>query len=219
MKLSCITVLSLTASVGSVTAFAPSPSFTSNHESSTHLGMSSDASKKVSSRLQFLQTITASTILATTYASPANAAKYGPLGASPSNVIDPKTAVIDQDILNSDSAQNAIKSVQNYVAALKAIKEQLTKEGQTDIAPVIRKYFDFVQVRTDLNALNAAFEDEETQKGTDRIIRVILQDITELEVANRQKEGVPRSEKRLDIMCGKVDKLDKAFSDYLALVQ
>lgn len=66
-----------------------------------------------------------------------------------------------------------------------------------------------------MNTLNSAF-DEDTQRGTDRLVRLIMQDITELETANKQKEGVKRSEKRLGIMFGKLDKLEKAFGDYLA---
>jgi len=97
------------------------------------------------------------------------------------------------------------------------MKSALASNPQADIGSSIRKDLDFVQLRTDLNVLNSAF-DEDTQRGTDRVIRLIMQDITELEAANRQKAGVDRSEKRLDIMKGKLDKLTKAFSDYLAFV-
>jgi hypothetical protein len=66
--------------------------------------------------------------------------------------------------------------------------------------------------------MNTAFE-EDTQRGTDRLIRNIIQDITELEAANNQKEGIERSPRRLEIMMGKLAKLDKAFDDLLAFAK
>lgn len=95
------------------------------------------------------------------------------------------------------------------------MQSELAGNSQADIGPAIRSKFDFVKLRADLNTATTAF-DEDTQRGTDRLSRLILQDITELEAANRQKEGVPRSEKRLVIMTKKLDKLTQTFSDYLA---
>ena len=44
-------------------------------------------------------------------------------------------------------------------------------------------------VRTNLNKFNAAFS-EDTQRGTDRLIRVALQDITELKKDSVVKDGI-----------------------------
>jgi hypothetical protein len=96
--------------------------------------------------------------------------------------------------------------------------EALDKNPQTDVGGYVRKEFDFVKVRSELNIINTAF-DEDTQRGTDRIIRNILQDITEVETSNKQKEGVERSERRLEILKGKLVKLDQAFSDILAFAK
>ena len=145
----------------------------------------------------------------------ANAAKYGGFGAGSPNVMDPKDVIVDADILASNSVQNAIKAVKGYQAAIKAMIEALEKNPQTDVGGYVRKEFDFVKVRAELNTINTAF-DEDTQRGTDRLIRNILQDITEVETANKQKEGVPRSERRYDILVGKLTKLDQSFSDFLA---
>jgi len=98
---------------------------------------------------------------------------------------------------------------------VKEIQGALKANDQADIGPTLRTKFDFVKLRADLNTANSPF-DEDTQRGTDRIGRLVLQDITELETANKQKEGITRSEKRLGIMNKKLDKLAKAFSDYLA---
>ena len=144
----------------------------------------------------------------------ANAAKYGSIGAGSPNVMDPKDADVDADILASSAVQKALVAVKSYQAATKSMFDALEKNPQTDIGPFVRKEFDFVKVRSDLNTINTAI-DEDTQRGTDRLIRNILQDITELETANKQRR-VWRSERRLDIMKGKLTKLDQAFSDFLA---
>eukprot|EP01082_Thalassiosira_pseudonana_P010814 g10501.t1 g10501 contig4:1993456-1994381(+) len=175
-----------------------------------------NAEKGVSTRIGFLQTSVA-TIAASLTLLPgqANAAKYGGFGAGSPEVVDPKDAIIDEDILKSDSVQKGLAAVRGYQQSVVDMKSALASDSQADIGPKIRKDFDFSVIRTDLNAINAAL-DEDTQRGTDRIVRAILQDITELEVAQKQKAGVPRSDKRLKTVCGKLDKLEKSFSDYLA---
>lgn len=216
MKLSGITVLSIAATtIGSTTAFAPS--IGGNNQQSTTLSMSQSPSDTKTTRLQFLQTTTLATLATTltTLPTPANAAKYGKLGAGSPEVIDPKSAVIDTDILATDAVQAAISSLKGYLGAVKEMQGALKANDQADIGPTLRGKFDFVKLRADLNTANSPF-DEDTQRGTDRIGRLILQDITELETANKQKEGITRSEKRLTIMNKKLDKLAKAFSDYLA---
>jgi hypothetical protein len=146
----------------------------------------------------------------------ANAAQYGGFGAGTSpNVMDPKDAIIDADILKSDAVQKSIQGVKGYLSGVRSMQDALKSNTQSDVGPFLRKSFDFVKLREDLNVVNAIF-DEDTQRGTDRLIRNIMQDITELETANRQKEGIPRSDRRLEIMNAKLDKLGKAFEDYLA---
>ena len=169
------------------------------------------------SRLQFIQQSAAAVTAFTLLPNPANAAKYGAFGAGSPEVLDPKSAIIDDEILASAPVQKAVAAVKEYKAAAESLTATLGKDSQADIGPSVRKNLDLVQLRQDLNTLNTAF-DEDTQRGTDRLVRLIMQDVTELETANKQKPGVQRSEKRLDIMVGKLQKLNKAFSDYLAFV-
>jgi Fe-S-cluster formation regulator IscX/YfhJ len=173
--------------------------------------------KGETSRLQFIQQSVAAAAALTILPGNAFAAKYGSFGAGSPEVIDPKEAIVDEEILKSAPVQKAFEAVKTYKAATESMKSELQKNSQADIGPIIRKQFDFVQLRNDLNTLNTAF-DEDTQRGTDRVIRLIMQDITELETANKQKEGISRSEKRLQIMFGKLEKLEKAFGDFLAFV-
>ena len=145
----------------------------------------------------------------------ASAAKYGSFGADSPLVLNPTDAIIDEEILKSTQVQDALGKIKAYLNGVVQMKAALETEPQTDVGPYLRKEFDFVALRTSLNTVNSAF-DEDTQRGTDRLIRNIMQDITELETSNRQKPGVPRSDIRLNIMKGKLDKLAKAFGDYLA---
>lgn len=169
---------------------------------------------KETSRMGFIQQTIASMTAFTLLPSNANAAKYGGFGAGSPEVIDPKAAIVDRDTLNSESVQKALQSIKEYQETVKQLKSTLQSDDQADIGPAIRQKLDFVKLRVDLNTLNSAF-DEDTQRGTDRLIRLTLQDITELDSANKQKPNVPRSEKRIAIMIGKLDKLSKSFSDYI----
>ena len=146
---------------------------------------------------------------------PAFAAKYGSVGAGSTAVLDPKDAEVDYEILKSSAVQNALEKVKGYQSTVQNMKAGLDANPQLNIRPSIIKELDFAALRDTLNTVNTAFE-EDTQRGTDRLIRVIIQDITELETANSQKDGVQRSPRRLEIMQGKLAKLDKAFGDYLA---
>ena len=164
--------------------------------------------------MEFLQQ--SASIAATLFILPGQAsAKLFGLGADSPEVIDPKDAIIDEEILKSDSVQKGISAVRGYKQSVVDMRSMLTADAQADIGPKIRKDFDFSVVRSDLNAINTAL-DEDTQRGTDPIGRAILQDITELEVTQKQKPGVARSDTRLNNVCRKLEKLEKSFDDYLA---
>lgn len=149
---------------------------------------------------------------------PASAAKYGGFGAGSPEVLSPKEAIVDSDVLKSGAVQDALGKVKSYSTVVKELSAALEKDPQADLGPAIRKNLDFVQLRTALNTLNSAF-DEDTQRGTDRLIRLVMQDITELETSNRQKDGVTRSDRRLGIMKGKLEKLDASFNEFLAFAK
>jgi len=150
--------------------------------------------------------------------SSAQAAKYGSFGSDSPAVLDPAKAVVDSTLLQSESVRKAFTSLSQYRDTVSAMKSTLLSDRQANLAPTIRSKLDFVALRTDLNTVNGVF-DEDTQRGTDRIIRIILQDITELETANRQKEGIARSDRRVETMLAKLNKLEQAFSDYLAFAK
>mmetsp|Transcript_10813 Transcript_10813/g.22895 ORF Transcript_10813/g.22895 Transcript_10813/m.22895 type:complete len:225 (-) Transcript_10813:102-776(-) len=200
MKFVCVSVLAL---AGSATAFAPASQ------------QSVQTSLQATSRSEFMKQIATSFVvaggLATMTPEPANAGwATGPGSA----VIDPKEAIVDDDIFKTAPVQKALKAVKSYAASVTEMKKALSSNSQVDLKPAIRKNFEFSALRADLNTLNTAF-DEDTQRGTDRLIRVILQDLNELEVANAQKDGIPRSDIRLSKMNGKLDKLQDAFDTFI----
>ena len=143
------------------------------------------------------------------------AADYGGFGRGSYSVLDPSDADIDRDIMGSGSVQSALGKVKNYQSKVKEMQASLVADNQANLKRTIVRDFDFAALRDTLNVINQAI-DEDSQRGTDRLIRAIMQDLTELEIANTQKDGVPRSPRRLEIMNGKLAKLDKAFNDYLA---
>jgi len=175
-------------------------------------------SKSSTTRSEFLQKLsfTAASTLALVPQT-ASAAKYGSFGAGSPEVIDPKSAIVDTEILASESVQKSLEGVKSILGSVKSMQSALAADSQADIGPAIRRDLDFSKIRDTLNTLNTAF-DEDTQRGTDRLIRIILQDITELEQANKVKSGVARSQRKVDAMNAKLNKLEKAFNEYLAFV-
>lgn len=171
------------------------------------------ASVTRTNRLQFLQVSTLAFGNAI-FAPSAWAAKYGSFGAGSPEVIDPKTATVDDDILKSEKVQKSLSNIQGYLTVVQKMQEVLAGDDQANLGPIIRKYLEPSQLREDLNTVNSAF-DEDTQRGTDRLIRGILQDVTELELSNKQKDGVKRSERRLGNINAKLTKLGNAFKEYL----
>mmetsp|Transcript_133462 Transcript_133462/g.386307 ORF Transcript_133462/g.386307 Transcript_133462/m.386307 type:complete len:208 (+) Transcript_133462:143-766(+) len=188
-------------------AFAPSASFVRSSSSLQAEGSSS--------RGEFLAQMAGLVAVSTAFPGSAQAAKYGSIGAGSAGVLDPKDAIIDDEVFKTEAVQSALKNVKNYAAMVSDMKNSLASNSQVNLGPMIRKEFDFVKLRSDLNTFNSAF-DEETQRGTDRLVRVIMQDLTELEKANEQKDGIERSERRVGNINAKLDKLSKAFTDIIA---
>lgn len=149
---------------------------------------------------------------------PAQAYKYGPVGSDSPGVLDPALAEIDEEILKSGAVQDAVRKIQRYQNVVQQMKKGVEKDAQANLAFVIKQELEASDVRTNLYTFNTCFE-EDTQRGTDRLIRGVIQDIVELDAANKQKEGVLRSDIRLEAVKRKLDKLEKAFGDLLAFAK
>ena len=91
------------------------------------------------------------------------------------------------------------------------------KDQNMQLIPIIRKAFDFSNVRNDINIATTVFDDT-TQQTMDRISRGLLYDITELENASRFKKGEDqtRTPKKIANVDKWFVKLDKDFTEFLA---
>ena len=59
------------------------------------------------------------------------------------------------------------------------MESQLAGNPQLDLGPVVKKYFPFDKLRSALNTVNLVL-DEDTQRGTDRLVRNVIQDLEEV---------------------------------------
>lgn len=89
-----------------------------------------------------------------------------------------------------------------------------SSDSQTDLTSKIRDAIDYSALRDSLNKVNSVFS-EDTQRGTDRLVRIILQDVNELEAASRKRPGVDRSDKKVGAITKKLTKLTGAFDELL----
>mmetsp|Transcript_45180 Transcript_45180/g.141570 ORF Transcript_45180/g.141570 Transcript_45180/m.141570 type:complete len:174 (+) Transcript_45180:247-768(+) len=146
--------------------------------------------------------------------SSAFAAKYGGFGADSPEVIDPKTAMADKTALESKEVQDSLKKVQAVLDKVKTARAAINADAEADLMPTIRS-ISYADLRIAMYKASNEVFDEDTQRGTDRLIRVIMQDISEAELAATQKRGVPRTERKLDALRRKMQKLDTGLEDYL----
>ena len=133
-----------------------------------------------------------------------------------SSVANPKTAEIDKDLLKSDSVQSQVQQVEKVRGTVKKLQAGLDANMQVDLSPIFGKDLDTLKLRNSLNKINEVVVDEETQRGTDRLTRTIIQDVYELEASSKVKDGYARSAKKAASMQAKLVKLDESFGQYLA---
>jgi hypothetical protein len=133
-----------------------------------------------------------------------------------SAVADPKKAELDQDLLGSGDVQKSLKLLKTDQAVVRKLRAGLEANMQADFAPVIKKELSFSDLRSALNKVNEVVEDDDTQRGVDRLTRTIIQDVIELETSSKVKDGKERSEKKAAAMQVKLVKLDESFREYLS---
>jgi hypothetical protein len=138
------------------------------------------------------------------------------LTARGSSVANPKTAEIDKDLLKSESVQSQVQQVEKVRGTVKKLQAGLDANMQVDLSPIFGKDLDTLKLRNSLNKINEVVVDEETQRGTDRLTRTIIQDVYELEASSKVKDGYARSAKKAASMQAKLVKLDESFGQYLA---
>lgn len=155
------------------------------------------------SRQQALRRATAAVTTAVAITPPAIAYQ----GVYGMDIVKATDAVLDEEALNSAEFKAALKELKSYYSTVKSLRESVTSDGQFDIGKVISTDFDANKVRSTFNALNAVF-DKDTQKGTDRLQRGIIQDLLEIDTSAKLTPGKPRSPKKLALVNEKLAKLE-----------
>ena len=174
----------------------------------------------VSTRASFLSSIVTTSIVGASVqflvpTQPAQAAKYGSFGTdSTTGTITPQTAEIDTDLLKSSTVKDAIQAIQKVRSAVTTVQTTLESNPQTSVVAT-SMIGDPYKIRDSCNVINTIL-DEDTQRYTDRLIRNIVQDLIEIDIAAAQKEGISRSARRYDNVQNKLTKLAKSIDELLA---
>lgn len=150
--------------------------------------------------------------------SPVNAeASKSPLyaGGGYAEVIDPKTATFNDELKNSEDVKAGVSGLADLTKAVQSIKADLVKDPNVDLVGRVAKDLNAGKIRTVLNKYNQAFS-EDTQRGTDRLIRGIVQDVQELERDVLVKAGKTRSESKIKNLTKRLDATESAFKDLAA---
>eukprot|EP00968_Pinguiococcus_pyrenoidosus_P012014 scaffold1016_cov258-Pinguiococcus_pyrenoidosus.AAC.18 len=142
------------------------------------------------------------------------AAKYGDFGVGSPEVLNPSEAVKDTDAIKSKEVQDSLDKIRAVHDKVKSMRAAVLKDPQVDILGTLRT-IPYADVRIAMYTASNTVFDEDTQRGTDRLIRVIMQDISEAELAAQQKPGVPRTERKAEALRRKMQKLDSGIDDYL----
>ena len=150
--------------------------------------------------------------------SPVNAeASKSPLyvGGGYAEVIDPKTATFNDELKNSEDVKAGVSGLADLTKAVQSIKADLVKDPNVDLVGRVAKDLNAGKIRNVLNKYNQAFS-EDTQRGTDRLIRGIVQDVQELERDVLVKAGKSRSESKIKNLTKRLDATESAFKDLAA---
>merc|ERR1719253_1156570 len=92
-----------------------------------------------------------------------------------SETIDPKAAVIEGDV---GAVSGDLTKVKGWAETARKFAAAVEASPQADVGADIKKAFPLGKMRLSLNTVASVF-DEDTQRGTDRLIRNVLQDVAE----------------------------------------
>uniref|UniRef100_A0A6T6NYL8 Uncharacterized protein n=1 Tax=Timspurckia oligopyrenoides TaxID=708627 RepID=A0A6T6NYL8_9RHOD len=133
---------------------------------------------------------------------------------SPSE-LTPGSVSMDKAVLKDPAVQKGLSDLQAKRKELSDLQAQFKADSQLDVVSKVNNMFNISKLRDDLNKVNSAF-DEETQIQTDRVVRNIIQDISELNSAAKLKPDVPRTPKKIEKTNSWMSKLASDFDKLLA---
>ena len=131
--------------------------------------------------------------------SPAFAANYGGFGSSYAEVVAPKDAVLDEELAAGEDFKQGVEGLGKILSKVRALHADFKANNQLDVHARFESDFRLSDIRNSLNKFSAAFS-EDTQKGGDRLIRQVIQGITELDRESIIKEGKQRSSARAAVV-------------------
>uniref|UniRef100_A0A6U4RY14 Uncharacterized protein n=1 Tax=Hemiselmis andersenii TaxID=464988 RepID=A0A6U4RY14_HEMAN len=108
---------------------------------------------------------------------------------------DAGVAAVDGEALATPELQAGLKDLQATKAKLVGLYEAFNEDNNIALSESLQS-FSIVKLRNDLNLLTTAL-DEDTQIKTDRIVRVIIQDLVELDQAVKVKKDMGRTPKKV----------------------
>lgn len=145
------------------------------------------------------------------------AANYGGFGSTYAEVIDPKDAQLAEGGV-TDEAKQGLTAIRSYISTIQSAKEDLAKDSNVELYARLQKSLDPSVVRTSLNKFNTAFS-EDTQRGTDRLIRLVLQDLTELDRETQVKPGKERAPTKTAIIFKRLTATEDALTSLSAFLK
>jgi len=129
-------------------------------------------------------------------------------------VVKPKDAIKNMELQKSSEVQGNLGKLNDYLSIVKELKADMVKDSQALINKKVRASLEVSKLRNVLNGVNVVF-DEDTQRGTDRLIRDIIQDVFELENVTQLKSGATRSARKITVVNKRLEKLEKALTELL----
>eukprot|EP00612_Vaucheria_litorea_P000010 CAMPEP_0171451742 /NCGR_PEP_ID=MMETSP0945-20130129/120_1 /TAXON_ID=109269 /ORGANISM="Vaucheria litorea, Strain CCMP2940" /LENGTH=176 /DNA_ID=CAMNT_0011976253 /DNA_START=129 /DNA_END=659 /DNA_ORIENTATION=+ len=173
-------------------------------------------SAQANGRRTFIKESSLAILGISSFAGNASAAKYFGDKTDYPEVIQPKNAVKNEELYDSSATKSAVSNIKEYRSAILELQDKLSKDPQADLRTALKERLSYSKLRNDLNTAGSAFE-EDSQRGLDRITRIILQDIVEFEEASKfKKDGSLRNERRITSMKAKLKKLEQAFDEMLS---
>lgn len=128
----------------------------------------------------------------------------------------PAAGDIDKELLASSDVQADLNKLKKYAETAKELSAKFVASPQSDIKPIVNS-FNRAELRTSLNAVGKVFS-EDFQKQSDRLVRNVIQDLSELDSLVALKEGVTRSPKKIKSIERFTSKLDKDLAEFLSYV-
>lgn len=129
----------------------------------------------------------------------------------------PAAGDVDKEILGSKDVQRDLAILVKYSKVAKDLAAQFEAEPQSDIKPIVAS-FNRAEIRTAMNSVGTVFS-EDFQKQSDRLVRNVIQDLSELDSLDAIKEGATRSPKKIKSVARFTVKLDKDLAEFLSFVK